>query len=88
MSEYIDNDKEKHERIYWASRLVLDDKAGGVSTADLEEFNSYLVEREETEYWVAEAHDTFPSQRWIDESRLLQNRINDELINRGVENAV
>ena len=85
MSRYIDNDKEKHERIYWASRLVQDDKAKGVSTADLEEFNSYLVDREETEYAVAEIHDTFPPQKWIDESRLLQNRANDELRNRRSE---
>jgi hypothetical protein len=85
MSRYIDNDKEKHERIYYASREVLGNSAENVSTADLEEFNSYLVEREDTEYAVAEAHDTFPPQKWIDESRLLQNRANDELRNRRSE---
>ena len=86
MAQYIDNDKAKHERIYYASRSVLDDKAKNVSTPDLEEFLSYLEEREETEYAVAEVHGTFPSQSWVDESRTLTQRIVWELVERRLDN--
>ena len=48
-------------------------------TEALNEFKEFLVEREEIEFAIAESHETYPPQSWVDESRKLQKQINDEL---------
>ncbi len=48
-------------------------------TEALNEFKEFLVEREEIEFAIAESHETYPPQSWVDESRKLQKQIDDEL---------
>ena len=64
------------------NRMVKADPKGFAKkcpTEALNEFKEFLVEREEIEFAIAESHETYPPQSWVDESRKLQKQIDDEL---------
>ena len=81
-NDYNDAEKEILEKLKKARLNDFDFSGKDISVNDLKEMREWIEDRWETEWAIAELHNTCPPEDWLKESREIMLQICTELANR------
>ena len=81
-NDYNDAEKEILQKLIDAAKNAFDFSGQNISVDDLEEMEEWVLDRWETEWAIAELHNTCPPEYWLKESRQIMLQIKTELAAR------